>query len=57
MVLLGGSFVQVWRGITDLLGDDLVTRDESTGEVVLVMLEERPWSGESDQLRQVGRNS
>lgn len=40
------------RGVHNPRVVDLITRDEGTGEVVLVMLEERPWSG-NDQLRQV----
>ena len=32
---------------------DLITPDESTGEVVLVMLEERPWNSVPDHMRQV----
>lgn len=32
---------------------DLITPDESTGEVVLVMLEERAWNSVPDHLRQV----
>lgn len=41
------------RGVHNPRVVDLVTRDESTGEVVLVMLEERPWSGGADQLREL----
>ena len=40
------------RGVHNPRVVDLVTRDEGTGEVVLVMVEERPWQGEA-QLRQV----
>ena len=32
---------------------DLITPDESSGEVVLVMLEERPWQSDPEQLRQL----
>jgi len=32
---------------------DLITPDEATGEVVLVMLEERPWGADPEQLRQL----
>ncbi len=32
---------------------DLITSDEATGEVVLVMIEERPWGSEPEQLRQL----
>jgi Family of unknown function (DUF6572) len=32
---------------------DLITPDEDTGEVVLVMLEERPWGADPEQLRQL----
>ena len=40
------------RGVDNPRVIDLVTRDETTGEVVLVMIEERPWQGEA-QLREV----
>jgi hypothetical protein len=32
---------------------DLITLDDATGEVVLVMVEERPWGSEPEQLRQL----
>ena len=32
---------------------DLISPDDSTGEVVLRMLEERPWEGGEEQLREV----
>jgi hypothetical protein len=41
------------RGVHNPLVVDLVTRDEQTGEVVLVMLEERPWGADPEQLRQL----
>lgn len=41
------------RGVHNPRVVDLVTEDEATGEVVLVMLEERPWGADPEQLRQV----
>ncbi len=41
------------RGVHNPRVVDLVTEDEATGEVVLVMLEERPWDSHPDQLRQL----
>jgi hypothetical protein len=41
------------RGVDNPRVVDLVTEDEAADEVVLVMLEERPWSGDPQQLRQV----
>ena len=41
------------RGVHNPRVVDLVTRDPVTDEVVLVMLEERPWGSEPDQLRQL----
>lgn len=32
---------------------DLITLDDATGEVVLVMREQRPWGSEREQLRQL----
>ncbi len=41
------------RGIHNPKVVDLITEDEATGEVVLVMLEERPWGSDPEQLRQL----
>ena len=41
------------RGVHNPRVVDLITRDETTSEVVLVMLEERPWGTDPEQLRQL----
>ena len=41
------------RGVANSRVVDLITPDEATGEVVLLMLEERPWAGGDDQLREL----
>jgi len=41
------------RGVHNPRVVDLVTEDAATGEVVLVMLEERPWGSDPEQLRQL----
>ena len=41
------------RGVHNPRVIDLITPDESSGEVVLVMLEERPWQSDPEQLRQL----
>jgi hypothetical protein len=41
------------RGVHNPRVIDLITPDAASGEVVLVMLEERPWQSEPDQLRQL----
>jgi hypothetical protein len=41
------------RGVDNPRVVDLVTEDETTGEVVLVMLEQRPWGSQPEQLRQL----
>ena len=41
------------RGVHNPHVVDLITDDPSTGEVVLVMLEERRWGTSSDQLREL----
>lgn len=41
------------RGVDNPRVVDLVTEDEATGEVVLVMLEKRPWGSQPEQLRQL----
>jgi len=41
------------RGVHNPRVIDLITEDEASGEVVLVMLEERPWSSDPEQLRQL----
>ena len=41
------------RGVQNPRVVDLITEDDSSGEVVLVMLEERPWGAHPDQLRQL----
>jgi hypothetical protein len=41
------------RGVHNPRVVDLITEDSATGEVVLVMLEERPWGSEPEQLRQL----
>ena len=41
------------RGVHNPRVVDLVTEDDATGEVVLVMLEERPWETNPEQLRQL----
>jgi len=41
------------RGVHNPRVIDLVTPDAKSGEVVLVMLEERPWQSDPEQLRQL----
>ena len=41
------------RGVHNPHVVDLITDDPSTGEVVLVMLEERRWGTSADQLREL----
>ena len=41
------------RGVHNPQVVDLITRDDATGEVVLTMLEERPWGEDPEQLRQL----
>lgn len=41
------------RGVHNPRVVDLVTEDPATGEIVLVMLEERPWGSDPEQLRQL----
>ena len=41
------------RGVHNPRVIDLITPDPSSGEVVLVMLEERPWQSDPQQLRQL----
>ena len=41
------------RGVFNPQVVDLISLDEATGEVVLLMIEERSWDGGDDQLRQV----
>jgi len=41
------------RGVHNPHVVDLVTDDPATGEVVLVMLEERPWGASEQQLREL----
>ena len=41
------------RGVQNPRVIDLVTPDAASGEVVLVMLEERPWQSDPEQLRQL----
>jgi hypothetical protein len=41
------------RGVHNPRVIDLVTDDAASGEVVLVMLEERPWQSAPEQLRQL----
>jgi len=41
------------RGVENPRVVDLITEDDATGEIVLVMLEQRPWGSQPDQLRQV----
>jgi hypothetical protein len=41
------------RGVHNPRVIDLITPDPASGEVVLVMLEERPWETEPEQLRQL----
>jgi hypothetical protein len=41
------------RGVHNPRVVDLVSPDDDTGEVVLVMLEERPWTPGDAQLRQI----
>ena len=47
------SEAQEARGVHNPRVVDLITRDDATGEVVLVMLEERPWGSDAGQLRQL----
>jgi hypothetical protein len=41
------------RGVHNPRVIDLITPDSNSGEVVLVMLEERPWQSDPEQLRQL----
>jgi len=41
------------RGVHNPRVIDLITPDPASGEVVLVMLEERPWEGDLEPLRQL----
>lgn len=41
------------RGVHNPRVVDLITLDDETGEVVLAMLEERPWGSDPQQLRQL----
>lgn len=41
------------RGVHNPRVVDLIAQDDASGEVVLVMLEERPWGAHPDQLRQL----
>ena len=41
------------RGVVNPRVVDLIRPDEATGEVVLVMLEERPWAEGEDQIREL----
>ena len=41
------------RGVHNPRVIDLITPDGASGEVVLVMLEERPWQSDPEQLRQL----
>ena len=41
------------RGVFNPRVIDLITLDEAADEVVLVMLEERPWGSDASQLRQL----
>ncbi len=41
------------RGVHNARVIDLITSDSESGEVVLVMLEERPWGSDPLQLRQL----
>jgi hypothetical protein len=41
------------RGVLNPRVIDLITPDPKSGEVVLVMVEERPWQSDPEQLRQL----
>jgi Family of unknown function (DUF6572) len=41
------------RGVHNPRVIDLITEDEASGEVVLVMLEERSWGSDPEQMRQL----
>ena len=41
------------RGVQNPRVVDLITQDDASGEVVLVMLEQRPWGSHPEQLRQL----
>jgi hypothetical protein len=41
------------RGVHNPRVIDLITPDPSSGEVVLVMVEERPWQSDPEQIRQL----
>ena len=41
------------RGVHNPRVIDLITPDAATGEVVLVMIEDRPWQSDPEQLRQL----
>lgn len=41
------------RGVHNPRVVDLITADDATGEVVLVMLEARPWGSDIEQIRQL----
>lgn len=50
---MGETEQQQPRGVFNPRVIDLITLDEAADEVVLVMLEERPWGSEPEQLRQL----
>jgi hypothetical protein len=50
---VGPEDPQLPRGVHNPRVVDLITDDPATGEVVLVMLEERPWEASPDQLREL----
>jgi hypothetical protein len=41
------------RGVQNPKVVDLIARDESSGAVVLTMIEQRPWGAVQDQIRQI----
>jgi len=41
------------RGVQNPKVVDLISRDDGTGEVILTMLETRPWGSAPDQIKQV----
>ena len=50
---MGETEQQEPRGVFNPRVIDLITLDEGADEVVLVMLEERPWGSDPEQLRQL----
>jgi uncharacterized protein DUF6572 len=53
MAAASGEEQRETRGVQNPRVIDLITEDDASREIVLVMLEERPWQADPDQLRQL----